>query len=314
MRPDLRAYVLGNEGGRAFGPGPRELLRRVETSGSLRAAAASMGMAYTKATRLVKTAEESFGFKLTERTIGGAGGGGSRLTAEAKDLLARYEAFEHACEDDLRRNFSECFSGFCDVPRVGCVVMASGLARRFGANKLVEPLAGVPVLERTLAALPDDLLDIVVVTRNAEVEELCETVGVRCARHEGPLQSDTVREGLKRLPGVAGCLFVPGDQALLGEQSVRALVREFQRHPGSIVRLGWHGVPASPILWPSEELPALAAMQGDTGGSALLARRQELGVRVRVVEAAHELEIVDVDTREDLERLEAALGAKGDLL
>ena len=34
-----------------------------------------MGMAYTKASRMVKTAEASFGFPLTERTIGGVGGG-----------------------------------------------------------------------------------------------------------------------------------------------------------------------------------------------------------------------------------------------
>ena len=307
LRPDLRAYLLGDEGARAFGPGPRELLHRVEETGSLRAAAVSMGMAYTKATRLVKVAEAAFGFKLTERTIGGAGGGGSRLTPEALDLLARYEAFEHACIEDLRRNFDECFSGFCGVARVGCVVMASGLARRFGANKLVEPLAGVPVLERTLAALPDDLLDVVVVTRHDEVEELCGTVGVRCVRHELPLQSDTVRVGLKALPGIAGCLFVPGDQPLLREESVRAIVEDFQRHPGSIVRLGWRGAPASPILWPSEELPALAALEGDAGGSALLAKRQELGVRVRIVEAQSELEVRDCDTREDLARLEAAL-------
>ena len=309
MRPDLRAYLLGDDGTRAFGPGPLQLLLRVEEVGSLRAAAVSMGMAYTKATRLVKAAEQAFGFKLTERTIGGAGGGGSRLTAEARDLLARYQAFERACEADLRRNFTECFSGFCGVPRVGCVVMASGRATRFGSNKLVEPLLGVPVLERTLSALPDDLLDVAVVTRSAEVEELCSTIGVRCVRHAGELQSDTVREGLKALQGAAGCLFVPGDQPLLSEASVRALVADFQLHPGSIVRLGWHGVPKSPILWPSEEIPALAAMEGDTGGSALLARRQELGVRVRVVEAGSELECLDVDTREDLARIESALKA-----
>ena len=99
MKPDLRAYLLGFEGARVFGPGPRELLERVESEGSLRAAAISMGMAYTKASRMVKTAEASFGFPLTERTIGGVGGGGSRLTTEARDLLDRYEAFEAACED-----------------------------------------------------------------------------------------------------------------------------------------------------------------------------------------------------------------------
>ena len=77
MKPDLRAYLLGFEGARVFGPGPRELLERVESEGSLRAAAISMGMAYTKASRMVKAAEASFGFSLTERTIGGVGGGGA---------------------------------------------------------------------------------------------------------------------------------------------------------------------------------------------------------------------------------------------
>ena len=84
MRPDLRAYLLGDDGRRVFGPGPVDLLERVGELGSLRAAAIEMGMAYTKATRLVHDAERAFGFALTERTVGGSGGGGSRLTAAAR--------------------------------------------------------------------------------------------------------------------------------------------------------------------------------------------------------------------------------------
>ena len=87
MRPDLRAYLLGDDGHRVFGPGPVDLLERVGELGSLRAAAMEMGMAYTKATRLVRDAERAFGFSLTERTVGGTGGGGSRLTPEALDLI-----------------------------------------------------------------------------------------------------------------------------------------------------------------------------------------------------------------------------------
>ena len=197
--------------------------------------------------------------------------------------------------------------------------MASGLGRRFrraaGAadaealpaadeDKLLRPLLGLPVLRHTLASLPADVLNVVVVTRSEAVEGLCEDLGVRCVRHAGACQSDTIRQGLRALSGVPGCLFVPGDQPMLSEASVRALVGEYQLHPGSIVRLAWRGVPASPILWPSEDLPALAALEGDAGGSALLARREELGRRVRLVEAAHELEVADVDTPDDLERIE----------
>ncbi len=307
MKPDLRTYILGDEGARLFGPGPRELLERVESLGSLRAAAISMGMAYTKAFRMIKTAEESLGCSLTQKKIGGAGGGGSTLTPEGRELLRRYRAFECACEKDMRRNFSECFSGFCQVPRVGCVVMASGEARRFGSNKLLADLAGRPVLAHTLDALPADLLDTVVVTRSPEVQALCEKLGVACVLHAGACQSDTIREGLRALVDLPGVLFVPGDQACLAEKSVRALVAEFQERPGSIVRLAWKGVGASPILWPAEELPSLAMLKGNAGGASLLASRPELAARVRLVEATGALETHDIDTVDDLRFIEREL-------
>ena len=77
---------------KVFGEGPFELLSRVEGSGSLRRAAAEMGMSYTKAWRLVRL-EQRLGFALLERHVGGSAGGGSGLTPEAEDLLRRYGAF-----------------------------------------------------------------------------------------------------------------------------------------------------------------------------------------------------------------------------
>lgn len=317
MRADLRAYLVGDDDRRVFGPGPAELLERVDALGSLRAAAIEMGMAYTKATRIVREAEAALGFALTERTVGGSGGGGSSLTPAARDLLVRYRAFERSCERDLSRNFSTCFAGFGDVARVGCVVMASGAGTRFGGapgDKLLAPLAGVPVLERTLAALPSDALDVVVVTRWPAVEELCRRLGVRCAVHDGALQSDSVRVGLAELSGCPACLFVPGDQPLLTEGGVRAVLSAAQAHPGSIVRLSWQGRPAGPVLWPAGELEALAHLEGDAGGRALLAARGELAGRVRLVEARDEWEVADVDVAEDLAALAAQVEQRGESL
>ena len=315
MRPDLRAYLLGDDGRRVFGPGPADLLERVGELGSLRAAAIDMGMAYTKATRLVHEAETAFGFPLTERTVGGPGGGGSQLTPAARELIGRYRAFERASRAALSAAYETCFSGICDVARPGCVVMASGEGARFGGEpgeKLVAPLAGVPVLERTLAALPADLLDVVVVTRWDAVEALCERLGVRCVRVAGPLKSDTMRAGLEALGHRAGCLFVTGDQPLLTEKSVRAMTAALTHEPAAIVRLAWHGRPANPVLWPADTLGALARLDNDTGGRVLLAGHAELTDRVRLVEAESEWELADVDTPEDLALLEGALAERGE--
>ena len=73
MKPDLHLKVtvrLEDGGGqRCFGPGVASLLERVREHQSLRAAAGSMGMAYSKAWRILRRAEEAFGCRLLDRTI-----------------------------------------------------------------------------------------------------------------------------------------------------------------------------------------------------------------------------------------------------
>lgn len=78
---------------KCFGPGVAELLRRVEERHSLRAAAQSMKMAYSKAWTVLHTAEDGLGFKLLDLKAGGQHGGGANLTDEGRDMLAAYERY-----------------------------------------------------------------------------------------------------------------------------------------------------------------------------------------------------------------------------
>ena len=92
-----------------FGEGPARLLRGVEATGSLRAAAMSMGMAYTKALKLIRNAENALGFALIYRAAGGKDGGGSSLSDEGKEWLQRYEAYRDACKLSNSRLYLEFF-------------------------------------------------------------------------------------------------------------------------------------------------------------------------------------------------------------
>ena len=108
LHPGLTIRLFTEE--KCFGPGVARLLRQVEQTHSLRAAAMSMQMAYSNAWTIVKKAERELGFPLLHSTTGGRSGGGATLTAEAVRLLESYEAFCQDVNEHARQAFQTRFS------------------------------------------------------------------------------------------------------------------------------------------------------------------------------------------------------------
>ncbi|OAT86471.1 winged helix-turn-helix domain-containing protein [Desulfotomaculum copahuensis] len=109
MRLAFKIWLEQN--GKAFGDGPCDLLQRIERTGSLRKAAAEIGMSYNQAWRLLRTLEGRLGFPLLVRQVGGAVGGGSTVTPQARRLMHSYRAFREEVADALNRLFGAHFSG-----------------------------------------------------------------------------------------------------------------------------------------------------------------------------------------------------------
>ena len=80
--------------GSALGPGMVQLLERVAKTGSIRAAAASMDMSYRKAWLLIQDIQKTFNGQVLTATVGGASGGGTRLTALGEHLVTLYRQVE----------------------------------------------------------------------------------------------------------------------------------------------------------------------------------------------------------------------------
>lgn len=109
MKPMIKTYLMDEDGQAFFGYGPMLLLKEVERTGSLNQAAKNMGMAYSKAFSMVKRAEKAAGFPMLERSIGGAGGGGSSVTAQGLELMGQYERYREACCREADRLYEEMF-------------------------------------------------------------------------------------------------------------------------------------------------------------------------------------------------------------
>ena len=109
MKAVTKITFFDDKGEKFFGEGPAWLLRGIEEKGSLRAAALSMEMAYTKALTIIKNAENALGFPLLIRSTGGKSGGGSKLTDKGKEWLEKYEAYRDACIQANRKLYPEFF-------------------------------------------------------------------------------------------------------------------------------------------------------------------------------------------------------------
>jgi len=121
---------LEQNGGRAFGEGPYRLLRGVELTGSLREAAAGLGMAYSKARRVIDNCERSLGFPLTLRQRGGATGGTSEVTARAARLMGNYEALRAEIEDAIGEAYKEHFGASIQVQFYTMITQKRGSRRK----------------------------------------------------------------------------------------------------------------------------------------------------------------------------------------
>lgn len=294
MKAVTRITFWDQKGEKFFGEGPARLLRGIEVHGSLRSAAISMDMAYTKAMKLLKSAEAALGFPLTTRTTGGRSGGGSTLTPEGKAWLSRYEAYTAACTEVNLQMFRQFF------PKVGCVIMASGLGKRFGSNKLMADFDGNPMILQALQASEGLKDHRVVVTRHGNVARLCREQGVEVILHDLPLRSDTVRLGLEALPDVDACLFLPADQPLLRRETVTALVGQWEAHQENILRPVCNDTPGAPVLFPRWAFPELQNLPEGKGGGWLIKQYPD---RVKILAVEDPYELMDADTPETLELL-----------
>jgi len=184
--------------------------------------------------------------------------------------------------------------------RAGAVLMASGAAARFGSNKLLHPVGGVPMIRRVFEAIPASRFEAVsVVSCYPEILSLAAEYGYRpILNHQAREgQSASIRLGLAGLTDMDGVLFSVCDQPYLRRESVVRLLAAFEAAPGCICSLSWRGQRGSPAIFPAALFPELMALTGEKRGGTVAAAHRDL---LRLVEVGSPLELHDVDRPEDL--------------
>jgi molybdate transport system regulatory protein len=81
------------------------LLEAIRATGSVAAAAESLGLPYRTAWKKLREMEAASGAALVESGSGGAAGGESHLTSDAEELLAAFQRISGPVADDVGARF-----------------------------------------------------------------------------------------------------------------------------------------------------------------------------------------------------------------
>ena len=186
-------------------------------------------------------------------------------------------------------------------PPVTAIVPAGGASTRFrGSNKLLMPLGGTTILERTVErARASSLDDIIVVTGfdRKRVETAMKYMDIRTVFNpdfEDGMSSSIV-SGVRAAAPDHDILIWPGDMPLIDPKTVVVVVKR-GKHDAIVIPV-FGGRRGHPVLFGSAFRSDLLSLSDDRGARSVLERHRESMVEAAVSDPGIHR---DVDTLQDL--------------
>jgi molybdenum cofactor cytidylyltransferase len=181
------------------------------------------------------------------------------------------------------------------------VILAAGASSRMGQQKLLLPLAGEPVVARTVREVSAAGFDDVLVIAGYESERVLEALaGLGCRHAINPDYAtgmgSSFRTAIAAMTDSGAAMFALADQPFVTAAEYRRLIDAYRERGSGIVSVRYGEVTAPPHLFDREFFPELAVLEN--GARPVLQRHRD---RTTVLQFPPDL-LLDIDTPEDYER------------
>ena len=186
------------------------------------------------------------------------------------------------------------------------MILAAGAARRFGAQKLLAPLDGRPLLQHVIDAANASCLEEIVVVLGADAEAVRAAIRpgrARVVRNDDYAtgMAGSLQTGLRALDRENhAALVLLGDMPRVTASLIDDLVARGKEIRATAVISVWRGRRSPPVVLHKSLWPAAFALHGDVGMRDVLGPRADV-LEFPVTEDLGSLE--DIDTPEDHHRL-----------
>lgn len=232
-----------------------------------------------------------------ERVLAGLDLGSSDITEMGVGGLLTEIASRPQPRDDTERSMSH-------APAIAALVLAAGLGSRMGRNKMLETIAGKPVLrhcvEAALASQADDVT-VVIGHDSDRVKSALADLPVKFVANENYRDglSTSLKAGIGAVPEIShGAIVLLGDMPGVTAALIDKLIAAFNPAEGRSICVASHASKrGNPVLWAKQYFPGILALEGDIGAKHLIAENEDA---VCEVEANDDAPLIDIDTPDDL--------------
>ncbi len=204
--------------------------------------------------------------------------------------------------------------------KIGAVIMASGVSKRMGKNKLLLKYKGRTFIENMLdKVIKADFYKIVVTVSDKRVQEICEKYienikkvknnreknekiqkDIKVIPNKNFLKgmSESIKLGIKFLGDCNGYMFFSGDQPQLSVETIKKIMENAKKD--RIVVPEYGGKRGLPTIFGRNFVEELSEVTGDTGGRQVILNNMD---KVKYVKIENAMEGVDIDTMGEYESL-----------
>ena len=188
-----------------------------------------------------------------------------------------------------------------EPPEIGGLILAAGEAKRFGAQKLLAPLGGRPLLQHVIDAGNASCLEDIVLVVGPGAEDLVSHVELgraRVVQNPDPTRglASSLQIGLRSLDQrLHGAVVLLGDVPGVSTALIDELVARGRETRAPAVVSTWRGRRSPPVVLHKSLWPAAFELQGDIGMRDIL--KDQVVLEFAVTEALGSLD--DIDTPSD---------------
>jgi molybdenum cofactor cytidylyltransferase len=184
-----------------------------------------------------------------------------------------------------------------------CVIMAAGLSKRMGKNKLMLKINEKTIIENFLNNLPfEKFRKINMVYFDENVRDKCSDYKIHFIKNNVPEKGKgyTIFLGQKNSMNSDGTMYFVADQPFLTKNTILKLIDEFLNFSDKIIIPKVKHKTFNPVIYPSFCYNDLLKIGEDRGGKSILKKYES---QIKLVEFENEMEFTDIDTQEEYDKI-----------